>query len=162
MEVREQTGARDTMPLQPPGQPVAAAAPEDHRWLWAAMAALLLLGLAVLASGVAMFVYDISLPHAGFEVAGAGEQTIGGFFVEFGGGPVAAIHAVLGSGPTAGHSDEVTAVSISPQSSAGQSILTGSRDGTCILWLAVDWNETEDAADRRKEKPSVVMRHRTP
>ena len=48
MEVREQTGARDTMPLQPPGQPVAAAAPEDHRWLWAAMAALLLLGLAVI------------------------------------------------------------------------------------------------------------------
>ena len=35
------------------------------------MQALLLLGLAILVGGVAMFVYDVSLPHAGFEVAGA-------------------------------------------------------------------------------------------
>ena len=34
------------------------------------MQALLLLGLAILISGVAMFVYDVSLPYAGFEVAG--------------------------------------------------------------------------------------------
>ena len=34
------------------------------------MQALLLLGLAMLVSGVAMFVYDLSLPYAGFELAG--------------------------------------------------------------------------------------------
>lgn len=35
------------------------------------MQALALLGLGVLAGGVAMFVYDVSLPYPGFEVAGA-------------------------------------------------------------------------------------------
>ena len=34
------------------------------------MQALLLLGLAIFVSGVVMFVYDLSLPYAGFEVAG--------------------------------------------------------------------------------------------
>jgi len=34
------------------------------------MQALLLLGLAILVSGLAMFFYDVSLPYAGFEVAG--------------------------------------------------------------------------------------------
>ncbi|MBN1815127.1 MAG: GAF domain-containing protein [Anaerolineae bacterium] len=35
------------------------------------MQALLLLGMAILISGVVMFAYDLSLPYAGFEVAGA-------------------------------------------------------------------------------------------
>ena len=48
MDARQQPGVTDTTVLQPPGQPLATAAPENHRWLWAAMAGLLLLGLAVI------------------------------------------------------------------------------------------------------------------
>lgn len=48
MDDRQQPGVTNTTALQPPGQPLAPPAPEDHRWLWIAMAALLLLGLAVI------------------------------------------------------------------------------------------------------------------
>ena len=37
-----------------------------------------------------------------------------------------------------GHSQEVTSVAFSPD---GRSVLTGSLDGTLILWLASDWRE---------------------
>jgi len=49
MEPRQQPGVTDTPVLQPPGPPpdAATAAPGNQRWLWAAMAILLLLGLAV-------------------------------------------------------------------------------------------------------------------
>jgi tetratricopeptide (TPR) repeat protein len=47
MDAQQQPGVKNTTDLQPPGQVPAAAAPENHRWLWAALAALLLLGLAV-------------------------------------------------------------------------------------------------------------------
>jgi hypothetical protein len=36
-----------------------------------------------------------------------------------------------------GHSQEVTIVAFSPD---GRSILTGSRDGTLIVWLTDEWN----------------------
>lgn len=48
MDDRRQTGANGTPDLQPPAQSSPVAAPEDHLWLWVAMAALLLLGLAVI------------------------------------------------------------------------------------------------------------------
>jgi tetratricopeptide (TPR) repeat protein len=50
MDARKQPGVRDTTVLQPPGQPLdaAASASGNHRWLWAVLAALLLLGLAVI------------------------------------------------------------------------------------------------------------------
>jgi tetratricopeptide (TPR) repeat protein len=48
MDDRQQPGVPNTTALQPPGQPLAPPAPENHRWLWVAMAALLLLGLAVI------------------------------------------------------------------------------------------------------------------
>jgi len=35
-----------------------------------------------------------------------------------------------------GHSQEVTSVAFSPD---GRSVLSGSRDGTCIVWLTMDW-----------------------
>ena len=41
---------------------------------------------------------------------------------------------------TFGHSQEITSVAFSPD---GKSVLTGSRDGTLILWLAIDWREPE-------------------
>jgi len=47
MDAQQQPGVKDATDLQPPGQVPAAAAPENHRWLWAALATLLLLGLAV-------------------------------------------------------------------------------------------------------------------
>lgn len=47
MDAQQQPGVKDMTDLQPPGQIPAAAAPENHRWLWAALAMLLLLGLAV-------------------------------------------------------------------------------------------------------------------
>lgn len=39
-----------------------------------------------------------------------------------------------------GHSEEVTTVAFSPDS---KSVLTGSRDGTLILWPAVDWGQPQ-------------------
>jgi len=50
MDARQQPGVTNTTALQPPGQPLdaAAGAPENHRWLWIALTALLLLGLAVI------------------------------------------------------------------------------------------------------------------
>jgi tetratricopeptide (TPR) repeat protein len=48
MDDRQQSGVTNTASLQPPGQPPAPQAPESHRWLWGAMAALLLLGLGVI------------------------------------------------------------------------------------------------------------------
>jgi len=48
MDERQQPGVTVTTVLQPPGQPLAPPAPENHRGLWVAMAALLLLGLAVI------------------------------------------------------------------------------------------------------------------
>ena len=48
MDARRQPGVTDTTKLQPPAQSPPVAASEDHRWLWVAMAALLLLGLAVI------------------------------------------------------------------------------------------------------------------
>ena len=48
MEARRQPGVTDATVLQPPEQPPAAAAPGNHRWIWAALAMLLLLGLAVI------------------------------------------------------------------------------------------------------------------
>ncbi|MGD8875257.1 MAG: hypothetical protein PVH38_08925, partial [Gammaproteobacteria bacterium] len=48
MDDRQQPGVTNTTALQPPGQPLAPPAPENHRWLWIAMAVLLLLGLAVI------------------------------------------------------------------------------------------------------------------
>jgi hypothetical protein len=47
MDAQQQPKVKDTTDLQPPGQVPAAAASENHRWLWAALATLLLLGLAV-------------------------------------------------------------------------------------------------------------------
>ena len=40
-----------------------------------------------------------------------------------------------------GHTQEVTSVSFSPD---GRSVLTSSRDGTAIIWLAESWRD--DAA----------------
>ncbi|HTI50264.1 MAG TPA: WD40 repeat domain-containing protein, partial [Planctomycetaceae bacterium] len=37
-----------------------------------------------------------------------------------------------------GHSQEVTCVNASP---SGRYLLTGSRDGTALVWLAVEWPE---------------------
>ncbi|MFH1268698.1 MAG: WD40 repeat domain-containing protein, partial [Planctomycetota bacterium] len=37
----------------------------------------------------------------------------------------------------AGHSQAITTVAFSPD---GRSVLTGSRDGTLIIWLAVGWD----------------------
>ena len=48
MDARQQPRVPDTTVLQPPGQPPVAAAAEHHRWLWAAMAVLLLLGVIVI------------------------------------------------------------------------------------------------------------------
>lgn len=48
MEARQQPGESGTTALQPPTQSPATAAPENHRWLWVSMGALLLLGLAVI------------------------------------------------------------------------------------------------------------------
>ena len=48
MDARQQPGGSDPPVLQPPGQPSAAAAGEDYRWVWAALAVLLVLGLAVI------------------------------------------------------------------------------------------------------------------
>ena len=41
-----------------------------------------------------------------------------------------------------GHKREVTSVTFSPN---GQHVLTGSRDGKSILWLATDWTKTREA-----------------
>jgi eukaryotic-like serine/threonine-protein kinase len=38
-----------------------------------------------------------------------------------------------------GHTGEVTTVSFSPD---GRSVLTGSLDGTLILWPTADWNQS--------------------
>jgi WD40 repeat protein len=40
-----------------------------------------------------------------------------------------------------GHSQEVTSVAFAPD---GRSALTGSRDGTAILWLTTDWKRPDD------------------
>ncbi|MGB5259574.1 MAG: hypothetical protein WBO34_03525 [Gammaproteobacteria bacterium] len=48
MGARQQSGVTDTPVLQPPAQSPVAAEPDNHRWLWATLAALLLLGLAVI------------------------------------------------------------------------------------------------------------------
>jgi tetratricopeptide (TPR) repeat protein len=48
MDARQQPGVTDTTELQPPGQPLDTAAPDNHRWLWVALTALLLVGLAVI------------------------------------------------------------------------------------------------------------------
>jgi WD40 repeat protein len=39
-----------------------------------------------------------------------------------------------------GHTQEVTSVSFSPD---GLNVLTSSRDGTAIIWLAKDWRKEE-------------------
>jgi hypothetical protein len=43
-----------------------------------------------------------------------------------------------------GHTGEVTTVSFSPD---GRSILTGSQDGTLILWSTADWHGPQTPAD---------------
>ena len=48
MDAQQQPGVPDTTALQPPGQSPVAAVPENYRWLWVAMAGLLLLGLVVI------------------------------------------------------------------------------------------------------------------
>jgi tetratricopeptide (TPR) repeat protein len=48
MDARQHPGVKETTDLQPPGPPPDAVAAENHRWLWLSMAALLLLGLAVI------------------------------------------------------------------------------------------------------------------
>ncbi len=48
MGARQHSGVTDTTALQPPARSPAADAPANHRWLWATLAALLLLGLAVI------------------------------------------------------------------------------------------------------------------
>jgi WD40 repeat protein len=39
-----------------------------------------------------------------------------------------------------GHTQEVTSVSFSPD---GRNVLTSSRDGTAIIWLARDWRKND-------------------
>jgi WD40 repeat protein len=41
-----------------------------------------------------------------------------------------------------GHTQEVTSVSFSPD---GRNVLTSSRDGTAIIWLATEWREKKVA-----------------
>jgi WD40 repeat protein len=54
-----------------------------------------------------------------------------------------------------GHSRELTTVSFAPD---GKSILTGSRDGTCILWLATDWGQAQQGKDGNAAEPAVVQK----
>jgi WD40 repeat protein len=42
-----------------------------------------------------------------------------------------------------GHTQEITTVAIAPD---GRSILTGSRDGTAIVWLSIPWQAPPVAA----------------
>jgi WD40 repeat protein len=48
-----------------------------------------------------------------------------------------------------GHTQEVTSVAFSPD---GLQVLTASRDGTAIVWLAKEWRgaRSEELAARRK------------
>ena len=48
MDTRQQPGELKSPVLQPPGQSHVEETGGDHRWLWIAMATLLMLGLAVI------------------------------------------------------------------------------------------------------------------
>ncbi len=58
-----------------------------------------------------------------------------------------------------GHSEELTAVAFSPGD--GQTVLTGSRDGTCILWLTVDWKENTAGNESANSGTAVAASART-
>jgi hypothetical protein len=66
MDARKQPGVTHTTVLQPPGRPhdAAVSAAGNHRWLWAVLAALLLLGLAVIFAlpGLIGPVYETTVP----------------------------------------------------------------------------------------------------
>ena len=74
MDARKQPGVTDTTVLQPPGQlhDATASAPGNHRWLWAVLATLLLLGLAVIFAlpGVINPVHETTVPAEPLPPAG--------------------------------------------------------------------------------------------
>ncbi|MFN0054363.1 MAG: protein kinase domain-containing protein [Planctomycetales bacterium] len=53
-----------------------------------------------------------------------------------------------------GHGQEITTVGVS---TSGQYLLTGSRDGTAVIWLAVDWKQPPQAPVARRD-PAVLPR----
>jgi WD40 repeat protein len=48
-----------------------------------------------------------------------------------------------------GHSQEITCVN---SSTSGRYVLTGSRDGTAVVWLAEDWTKERRQTASRSER----------